>query len=73
MSPDGEEHGTVSRDDIEAKFREIQGELEETAESAKGMAIAIGAAVAVVVVLGVVLLGRRRGRKKTTFIEVRRL
>ena len=65
--------GTVSRDDIEAKFREIQSEVETTAESAKGMAIAVGAAVAVVVVLGVFLMGRRRGRKRTTFIEVRRL
>jgi len=63
----------VSRDDIEAKFREIQSEVETTAESAKGMAIAVGAAVAVVVVLGVFLMGRRRGRKRTTFIEVRRL
>jgi len=73
VTPADEEHATVTRADIEAKFREIQGDIEETAESAKGMAVAIGAAVAVVIVLGVFLLGRRKGRKKTTMIEVRRL
>ena len=63
----------ITREDIESKFREIQGDIEETAESAKGMAVTVGAVVAVVVVLGVFVLGKRRGRKKTTFIEVRRL
>jgi len=73
VTPADDGNGSISQADIEAKFREIQGDLEETAESARGMAIAIGAAVAVVVVLGVFLMGRRKGRKKTTFIEVRRL
>jgi hypothetical protein len=63
----------ITRDDIEAKFREIKGDIDDTAESAKGMAITVGAVVAVVVVLGVFMLGKRRGKKKTTFIEVRRL
>ena len=63
----------VTREDIEKKFREIQGDIDETAESARGMAITVGAVVAVVVVLGVFILGKRRGKKKTTFIEVRRL
>jgi multidrug efflux pump subunit AcrB len=62
----------ITRDDIEAKLREIQGEVDETAESAKGMAVAIGAAVAVTVVVAVFLLGRRRGKRKMTIVEVRR-
>lgn len=65
--------GAVSRDDIESKLREIKGEVEGTAESAKGMAMAVGAAVAVVVVIGIFLFGKRRGKKKTTIVEVRRL
>lgn len=73
MTPAEAKRGTITRDDIEAKFREIKGDLDDTAESAKSMAIAVGAAVAVVAVLGVFLLGRRRGRKKTTFVEIRRL
>lgn len=62
----------ITRDDIEAKFREIQGEVDETAESAKGVALAVGAAVAVGVVVVVFLLGQRRGKRKTTIVEVRR-
>ena len=62
----------VTRDDIENKLREIQGEVDDTAESAKGMALAVGAAVAVGVVIVVFLLGSRRGKSKTTIVEVRR-
>jgi hypothetical protein len=58
--------------DLEAKFRQLQGDVNEQAESAKTTAATIGAAVAVVVVLGVFLLGKRRGRKRSTVIEVRR-
>lgn len=62
----------ITRDDIESKLREIQGEVDETAESAKGMAVAVGAAIAVGVVVVVFLLGARRGKSKTTIVEVRR-
>ncbi len=62
----------ISRDDIEAKLREIQGEVDETAESAKGMAVAVGAALAVGAVVLIFILGKRRGKRKTTIVEVRR-
>lgn len=62
----------ISRDDIESKLREIQGEVDETAESAKGVAVAVGAAIAVGVVVAVFLLGKRRGKRKMTIVEVRR-
>ena len=62
----------ISRDDIEAKLREIQGEIDETAESAKGIAVAVGAAVAVTVIVVIFLLGKKRGKRKTTIVEVRR-
>lgn len=62
----------ITPDDIEAKLRELQGEVDETAESAKGIALAVGAAVAVGAVVVVFLLGQRRGKRKTTIVEVRR-
>ena len=62
----------ISRDDIEAKFREITTDVDDRAEEARNTAATIGAAVLVVVVVGVFLLGRRRGRKSTTIVEVRR-
>lgn len=62
----------ITRDDIESKLREIQGEVDETAESAKGVAVAVGAALAVGLVVVVFLLGQRRGKRATTIVEVRR-
>ena len=63
----------VSRTDIEAKLRELQGDVNQQAESARSTVATIGAGVAVVLVLAVFLLGKRRGRKNTTVVEVRRL
>ena len=71
-APAGQD-GQITRDDIEAKFRELQSDVETTAESAKSVAIVVGAVVAVAVVLVVFALGKRRGHKKTTIVEVRRL
>jgi len=62
----------ITRDDLEAKFRELTGDVDQKAEEAKETAIAVGAVVAAAVLLGVFLFGRSRGRKKTTIVEVRR-
>ena len=64
---------TVTRGDIEAKLREIQGEVEETGRSVKPYLFAAAAVGAVAVVGLVYVLGRRRGRRTTTVVEVRRL
>lgn len=70
-------HGAVkdriTPDDLRAKFQALQGEVDSTAEAAKSTALTVGAAVATAVVLGVFLLGRRRGRKRTTVVEIRRV
>ena len=63
----------ITRRDLESKFRELQGEVESAGESAKSYAVIVGA-VAVVAVVGVAyFLGRRRGKKRATVVEVRRL
>ena len=63
----------VTRADIEAKLEEIRGFTEKSVDTAtkstKGAAIG-GAAVAVVLAY---LMGRRRGRRRRTVVEVRRL
>lgn len=65
--------GKITIDDIEAKLREVQGKATETGEDAKNMAIAVGAAVVVGLVGAAFLLGRRRGKRKSTIVEVRRV
>ena len=63
----------VTRDDIEAKLREIRGEVETDVEHARSTAQTAAVVGAVVLVVVVYLLGRRRGRKKTTIVEIRRI
>ena len=63
----------IERGDLEAKFRELQGEAEETYESATNTLLTVGAIVAVTVVAVAYLIGRRKGKKRTTLVEIHRL
>ena len=65
--------GRVTRNDIESKLREIKGDVESATDKAKAPVMAIGAAVVVGVIGLAYLLGRRRGKKRTTVVEVRRV
>jgi hypothetical protein len=62
----------ISRDDIEAKARELVGAVDETRESVKNTAMLLGLAVAGVVVAAFVV-GRRRGSRNKTVVEVYRV
>ena len=73
MAKEAKPGGPIRRSDIQAKLEEIKGEVDETASSAKPYVLAAGIAVAVGVVTIAYLLGRRRGRKKTTIVEVKRV
>jgi hypothetical protein len=64
---------TVTRGDIEAKLREIRGADDNTTETAQEAAKPLLVVVAVAVVIGAFLLGRRRGRKRSTIVEIRRV
>jgi MYXO-CTERM domain-containing protein len=63
----------VTRADIEAKLAEIRGVTDDTAEVAESAAKTGIVVAAVGVLVLAFLLGRRRGRKKSTIIEVRRI
>jgi hypothetical protein len=65
--------GPINRSDIQAKLEEIKGEVDETASTAKPFVLAAGIAIAVGVVTVAYLMGKRRGRKKTTIVEVKRV
>ena len=64
---------TVTRDDIERKLREIKGEASDVAESGRSTALIAALATAAAVVALSYFLGRRRGRRRTTVVEVRRV
>lgn len=67
-------HSTpITRDTLESKFRELQGGVTETRESATSMLVTVGAVVAVGVIAIAFLAGRRKGKKRTTVVEVRRI
>jgi hypothetical protein len=63
----------ITRDDIEAKFREIKGDVDATTEKAKPL----GLVALVAIVLGVIGLayvtGRRKERKRRTIVEIKRV
>jgi hypothetical protein len=69
----GNGSGRISRADIEAKLRAIRDDIEPVGEQAKGGLMAVAPVVAVVLVVGAYILGKRSGRKRRAVIEIRRL
>jgi hypothetical protein len=63
----------VTSQDIEAKLRQIRGQFEQTTESARSGLAAAGVVGAVVLVTVAYVLGRRRGRRRSTVVEIRRV
>jgi hypothetical protein len=65
--------GRIEITDIRSKLEEIRGDTDEAVESAKPVALIAGIAGGVFL-LGVAFwLGRRKGRRKSTWVEIRRL
>lgn len=65
--------GRITRDDLVAGFRQLKGDVDGATETARSAGAAV-APVAVAVLLGLAyLLGRRRGRRRSTIVEVRRI
>ena len=65
--------GTVTRADIEAKLAEIRGVTDTTTEVAQEASKPILVILGIGLVIGAFLLGRRRGSKRSTIVEVRRV
>jgi hypothetical protein len=63
----------ITRADIEAKFRELQGGATKKAEAAGATAIKVAVGVLAVIVVGAFIMGRRKGRRQTTIVEIRRV
>lgn len=63
----------ITRADLEAKFDQLRSGVGSGTDAARsaGPAVAIGVGVLVLVI--VYLLGRRRGKKRQTIVEIRRV
>ena len=62
----------VSRDDIEAKAQQLIGAVDDTKESVQNKAM-IAAVAAAAVVTAAFIIGRRRGKRNKTVVEVYRV
>ena len=63
----------ISRDDLERKFRELEGGAHDQVESARTTLVTGAVVVAVLVFVLAFLLGVRKGRKRSTVVEIRRV
>jgi hypothetical protein len=62
----------ISRDDIEAKAHELADAVESTKKSVRSTAI-LGVVVVAAVVAAAFIIGRRRGSRNKTVVEVYRV
>ncbi len=63
----------ITKADIQAKLAEIGGEVDEQVANTKQLAITVASVVVAVVLAGFFLAGRRRGKKLSTVVEIRRV
>jgi hypothetical protein len=66
-------HGPITREDLEAKLRDITGDVTDTVDAARGIGVAIAVGAGVLCIVGAYWLGRRKGRKRKTVLEIRRI
>lgn len=64
---------SITKDDLASKLREIQGEFAKAAEAARPAVYAVAVAVGVTIIAVAFLVGVRTGRKRSTFVEIKRI
>ncbi len=63
----------ITRDDLESKLRALQGDVKGKVDDRKSTLMAAGAGLGTLLLIIFFLLGKRSGKKKTTFVEIRRV
>ncbi|HEY5252944.1 MAG TPA: hypothetical protein VIJ09_14855 [Acidimicrobiales bacterium] len=63
----------ITRADLEAKLRSVSGDVGETVEAVKPQIFGGAIAGLLLTVIVAYLLGRRRGRKNSAIVEIRRV
>jgi hypothetical protein len=63
----------ISAEDLENKLKAFQGDIQGRVDDKKNTLLTVGAGIGVILLILVFVLGKRSGRKKTTFVEIRRV
>ena len=63
----------ITREDIETKLRQLKGDADDVAQANKTNGLVVAALGAIVVIALAYFLGRRKGKKRSAFVEIRRL
>ncbi len=63
----------ITRADLEAKLRDVSGDVGETVEAAKSQLVGGVVAGVLLALIVAYLFGRRRGRKRSAVVEIRRV
>jgi len=63
----------ITREDLQAAYAQVMGEGEATVRAAAPRGLAVGGAIAIVIIALAFLAGRRRGRSRSAVVEIRRL
>ena len=63
----------ITRDDLESQFRQLQDSVQRSVEDKKNSVYTAAAVGGIALLLIFFFLGIRRGKKKTTLVEIRRL
>ncbi len=63
----------ISREDIEAKLRALQGDVQGKVEDRRSTVMVVAGGIGVILVIVFFLLGRRSGKRRSTVVEIRRV
>jgi len=63
----------ITKEDLEAKLREIHGDVNKAVDVARPALSAAAVAVGVVVIVVTFAIGMKMGRKKNAVIEIKRI
>ena len=73
MSVPSSARDRITRDDLEDKFRELEGGTRDQVESARSTVMTAVGVAALILLLLAFMLGTRKGRKRSTVVEIRRV
>jgi hypothetical protein len=71
--PTPERTAPITRDDLERGFLNIQSGVRKSVKDRKSTIATVAGGAGLLLVVIVFLIGRRSGKKTTTFVEIRRV